>query len=159
MPEQVKPQPQQPTSLPPEPVVVASAPPAVKLTPEGRKQRFAELRKRMGRSQIAVVPPAGKIGYWAPLNDSREMGRLDWLGCKVVHESDPKRPLWRANGLKADGTYVIGDVILMECDEETWGMLQEEYLNVHEAMMTNTKATFIQDAAQVGVPAFETAKK
>jgi hypothetical protein len=37
-------------------------------------------------------------------------------------------------------------------------MLQQEYLDRHEAMMSNTKQTFIDDADGSGVPAFEVAR-
>jgi hypothetical protein len=86
------------------------------------------------------------------------MGRLSWLGFSIVHD-DPKNRAWQANGAKEDGTYVIGDVILMEIDRETYEFIQGEYIQTHEAMLKNTKATFISDAEAAGVPAFEVAKR
>ncbi len=139
------------------PIKPVSAPPAKPLTVEEKRQRFAALRARMGRSQIEVTPPAGKVGYWAPVSDTREMGRLLWLGFQVVHD-DPKQPVWQANGMKEDGTYVVGDVILVEIDSDLYEAIQQEYIDQHESMMKNTKATFVQDAAQQGVPTFEVKK-
>jgi hypothetical protein len=139
------------------PIKVSSAPPAQQLTVEEKRQRFAALRARMGRSQIEVTPPAGKTGYWAPVNDTREMGRLEWLGFHVVHD-DPKHPVWQANGMKDDGTYIIGDVILVEISTEDYEAIQQAYIDNHEAMMTNTKASFVEDAAKQGVPTFEVKK-
>src|SRR5258707_4803027 len=114
-------------STPPNPTIsVASAPQAKPLTAEERKQRLIDLRKRMGKSQIEVTPPAGKTGLWAPMEDSRELSRLQWIGYSIVHD-DPSNPKWKASGGKADGTYVIGDVILMEIDTEIYDLLQQEY--------------------------------
>jgi hypothetical protein len=111
----------------------------------------------MGRSQIEVVPPAGKTGYWASLSDTHELGRLDWLGFKIVHD-DPKNPAWKANGAREDGTYVVGDVILMEIDSELYEFLQQEYVEINEAQRKNAPRNFEDEAAAKGVPTFEVAK-
>lgn len=137
--------------------VPVSAAPAQPLTLDEKKKKFAELRSRMGRSQIEVTPPAGKSGYWAPLDDTREHGRLGWLGFHVVHD-DPKAPIWRANGLKEDGTYVVGDVILMEIDSWIYEMLQQEYVEVNEAQRKNAPRVFAEEAERQGSPVFEVGK-
>lgn len=156
MADQQPPKPQ--TATVPPPTTLESAPAAATtLTPERRRTLFAELRSRMGRSQIEVVPPAGKHGYWAPTDDTREMGRLAWLGFTIVHD-DPKKPIWKANGAKSDGTYVIGDVILMEIAEEIYEFYQQEYRDLNLAQRTNAARTFQEDAESQGVPAFEVAK-
>jgi len=139
---------------PPKGISVASAPQTKPLTVEERKQRLIDLRKRMGRSQIEVTPPAGKTGLWAPKDDTREMARLQWVGYSIVHD-DPKSPAWKASGATADGTYVIGDTILMEIDTEVYDLLQEEYRQMNLDQRTNAKAAFISDASREGVPAFE----
>ena len=138
------------------PITPSSAPPTAPLSTEERKRRFAELRSRMGRSQIEVTPPPGKTGYWAPKDDTREMGRLSWIGYNVVHD-DPKKPAWKANGAQADGTYIIGDVILMEIDTEIYDMLQEEYRNINESQRDNATKQFRDDAEKQGAPTFEVA--
>lgn len=139
------------------PVRPVSAPTAAPLSLDEKRKRFAELRKQMGRSQIAATPPAGKTGLWARMGDSRELGRLQFLGYNIVHD-DPKSPAWRANGLKQDGTYVVGDVILMEIDTWIYEMLQEEYVALSEAQRTNAKATFKDEAERSGAPVFETSR-
>jgi hypothetical protein len=139
------------------PITPVSAAPAQPLTLEEKKRRFAELRKTMGKSQIEVTPPAGKVGYWARKGDTREIGRLEWLGYHVVHD-DPVKPAWRANGMQADGTYIIGDVILLEIDGWIYDMLQEEYRDMAEAQRTNAKSTFKDDAERAGAPVFEVGK-
>jgi hypothetical protein len=154
MPEWYKP----PDQDPPDPnIQVSSAAPAKPMTKEERRKRFAELRSRMGRSQIEVTPPPGKAAFWASKDDTKELGRLQWIGYSIVHDN-PDKPAWKANGMQQDGTYVIGDVILMEVDEEVRDMVQEEYLDRHESMLKNVKSTFISDAESQGVPAFEVAK-
>src|ERR1700746_979820 len=131
-----------------------SAPTAAPLTLEEKKKRFAELRKQMGRSQIEVTPPAGKTGYWAHLTDTRELGRLQWVGYRIVHD-DPKNPAWKANGLKEDGTYVVNDVILMEIDTWLYEMLQQEYIEINEAQRVNAPRVFEDEAKSQGAPVFE----
>jgi hypothetical protein len=140
-----------------EPIKPVSADTAPPLTLDEKRKRFAELRLKMGRSQIEVTPPAGKTGYWARVGDTRELGRLEWLGFHVVHD-DPKKPAWVANGAKADGTYQVGDVILLEIDTWIYDMLQEEYQNMAESQRKNAKAVFKQDAEQAGAPVFEVAR-
>jgi len=148
-----------PPVVPPKGIQVSSAPPPAKpMSAEERKQRLAALRERMGRSQIEVTPPAGKTGYWVQITDTRELGRLEWLGYKIVHD-DPKHPAWKANGMKEDGTYVIGDVILMEIDSEIYDLLQQEYTEINEAQRSNAPRNFIDSADNQGVPTFEVAKK
>lgn len=134
-----------------------SADPSRPPTEEEKRKRFAELRARMNRSQIEVIPPAGKTGYWARKDDTKEMGRLLWLGFSIVHD-DPKKPAWVANGLMDDGTYVTGDTILMEIDSDAYEFIQLSHIETHEAMMQNTKATFMTDAEAQGVPTFEVKK-
>jgi hypothetical protein len=142
-------------STPPiRPVSAEQAPP---LTLDEKKKRFAELRSRMGRSQIEVVPPAGKTGLWGRKDDTRELGRLEWLGYHIVHD-DPKNPVWKASGLQSDGTYIVGDVILMEIDTWIYEMLQQEYQDQSESQRKNAKATFKDDAERVGAPVFEVAR-
>jgi hypothetical protein len=142
---------------PPKGIQVQSAPPAKQLTPEERKKLLTSLRERMGRSQIETTPPAGKVGYWAHTTDTREMGRLQWVGFQIVHD-DPAKPAWKANGIKEDGTYVCGDVILMEIDEQIYELLQQEYIDINEAQRKNAPQVFISDADAKGVPTFEVAK-
>jgi hypothetical protein len=146
-----------PPQTPKPTISVASAPSAKPLTAEERQQRLIALRKRMGKSQIEVTPPAGKTGLWAPKDDTRELSRLQWVGYSIVHD-DPAKPAWQASGQQADGTYVIGDVILMEIDTEIYDLLQEEYRQQNIDQRTNAPAAFIADAEKEGVPAFEISK-
>jgi hypothetical protein len=147
------------TQAPPKvPITPASAPPAkTALTLEERRQRYVDLRARMGRSMTEVTPPAGKAGYWARKDDANEMGRLEYIGFIIVHD-DPKQPIWKANGAKEDGTYIIGDVILMEIDAETYEFLLNENVERGRQMIEGASESFKSEAARQGVPTFDVSK-
>jgi hypothetical protein len=139
-------------------IAVASAPAsAVALTPEQRRQRYDELRARMGRQMTEVTPPAGKAGYWARVNDAPEMGRLENLGFVVVKDN-PSAPAWKANGAKDDGTYVIGDVILMEIDADLYQFLLDENIERGRQMVEGGSDSFKLEAQRQGVPTFDVSK-
>lgn len=140
-------------------IAVTSAPAsAVGLTPEERRQRYDALRARMGRAMTETTPPAGKAGYWARINDAPEMGRLEYLGFKIVKD-DPKHPAWIANGAKEDGTYVIGDVILMEIDADIYEFLLHENVERGREMIEGASGAFELEAARSGVPTFDPGSK
>jgi hypothetical protein len=141
-------------------ITIASASPAkAKLTKEQRRQRFLELSQRMGKSNLAVTPPAGKAGYWARKGDHKgdeaEMSRLEGLGFSIVHD-DPKNPAWKAGGAREDGTYVVGDVILMEIDAD----LYQDYLDFNaergHQLFAGAADAFRASAQEHDVPTFET---
>jgi hypothetical protein len=139
-------------------IKVTSAPAVTgSLTPEERRQRYDALRARMGRPMSETTPPAGKAGYWARINDAPEMGRLEYLGFKIVKD-DPKHPAWKANGLKEDGTYVIGDVILMEIDADIYEFLLNENVERGREMIEGASESFKLEAQRQGVPTFDVNK-
>jgi hypothetical protein len=137
---------------------VQSAPPAKPSTEEERRQRYADLRKRMGRSRLEVKGDPAKHYFWASKDDSLEMTRLDYLGYEVVREADPKKPTITAAGMKDDGTYIIGDVILMCCPMETYEFLMLDNEERSNSLVTSAKENFKHEAAQRGVPTFEVTK-
>jgi hypothetical protein len=143
----------------PDPTIsVASAAPAkAPLTKEQKAKRFAELRQRMGRSLLKVdLAPAGRTPYWARKDDANELARLEALGFSIVHDSDPKALLWKAPGRREDGTFVVGDVILMSIESD----LYEEYLAYNAELQTKMISAgaedFKEQARQRDVPVFET---
>jgi len=151
---------QHPASVVTRPTVqpVSAAPSAETLTDEQRRQRFAEIRERSSRSQLEVVAPPGLTGYWAPLTDTGEQGRLEWKGFKIVHDDPAPRNRWKANGYRADGTYVIGDVILMEIDTELYEMHLQADRDRGEAMHTGVIPGLKTEMAGREVPTFDVAK-
>jgi len=128
------------------------------LTDEERKKRFQELRQRQGRSMLHTEGPPGKTGYWARKNDSAELSRLEYVGFSIVKD-DPKHPSWKATGLQEDGTYVVGDVILMEIDSVLYQMLLDDDAKRCRDMIPSASSNFQVEAAKQDVPTFETSGK
>ncbi len=140
-------------------IIPTTQPAKTQLSPEEKKQRFAELRERLGKSRIQAVPPPGSnlVGYWARKDDPGELSRLEYFGYVIVHD-DPKAPKWKASGLKEDGTYVLGDVILMSIDQDIYDFLQERNQEQSQALMAGAKENFKQEAMKSDVPVFERTK-
>ena len=136
-----------------------SASPAKPLSDLEKEQRFRELRSRMNESRLKVIAPPGKVGYWARKDDEQELSRLNYMGFEIVHEADPKKPIWKASGLREDGTYCLGDVILVEIDAETYEFYLQEDQRKSEALVGSVKQSFVDDAERQGVPTFKVDKK
>jgi len=119
-----------------------------------RARKYEALRQKMSRSRLSVKPPPGKTGYWARKDDEGELSRLDYLGFKIVHD-DPKSPKWQANGFKQDGTYQIGDVVLLECDSDVYEFLLDENQRQADQLVSGAKESFLGEAEKYGVPTFE----
>jgi len=137
---------------------VASAPPAGQLSEAQRQALFASLRERMSRSPLAVTPPSGVSAYWARKDDMQELSRLDLLGFKVVKEADRQNLRFKANGLKEDGTYVLGDVILLEIPTEMYEFYKQEIQERSRRLAEGGRADFLNEAQKAGVPTFEVSK-
>lgn len=127
-----------------------------------RKKRYAELRERLGKSKLEVIGLPGIHYFWA-LNDSSEMARLDIQGYRIVREPNAEAvlagkatPKVKASGLRQDGTYVVGDVILTEVEEEVYEFIQLDIAERHEQLVEGGKADFIMEAEKKGIPTFET---
>lgn len=142
-----------------------SAQPSAALTEEQRQRRYSELRERMGKSRLEVVGKKGRHYFWGPRGDSNELDRLDLLGYKIVREPNVKdvlagkaEPQIRAAGLREDGTYVLGDVILLECDEEVYEFLLLESEQKSNSQQAAAKDNFQFEAEKSGVPTFEVDK-
>lgn len=140
------------------PTVPTSAPKVKDMTPEERERWYAGMRTRMGRSLIQVNGDPNKHYYWARKNDPAEMARLEWLGHEIVHD-DPKAPRIKAAGLQQDGTYVLGDVILMQIDAEINEFLDMENARRARELIEGAKNDFVADAKSKEVPTFERDEK
>lgn len=148
-------------------------------TPEqqraARKARYEAYRQRLGQPKLAVTPVTlkNKHFFWAPnpgtwKGDDSEMVRLDTLGYAVVKEpkaadilagKEVKDRLVIAGGLRADGTYVIGDVILTFCDEEVYEFHMMDVEERSDALISGAQEDFKTEAARSGVPTFETEER
>lgn len=160
-------------STPTVPPVVEAKP---VLTPEqekaARKARYAAYRKIQGQPKLAVqaVSLKGKHFFWAPnpgtwKGDDSEMVRLDMLGYALVKEpkakeilsgQDVKDRLVIAGGLRQDGTYVIGDVILTFCDQEVYEFHLLDVEERSDQLITGAQEDFKTEAQRAGIPTFET---
>lgn len=147
-------------------ITVKSNEPIGVLTPDQRKKRMDDLRAKMGRSRLVVEGNPNMHYFWAPKDDSGEIVRLNILGYQIYREPNAKdvlagkaEPQIRANGLREDGTYVIGDVILMEVEKEVYDILLEEPTRLNDAMKASATEEFKNEAAKQGVPTFETGRR
>jgi hypothetical protein len=135
------------------------------LSEEQRNRRYEELRQRMGRSRLEVKGEPGKHYFWAHASDSNELDRLDLLEYTLVRELNAKevlagkaKPKIKAGGLREDGTYKQGDVILMQCDEEVYEFQMLENERRSNQQQQSAKDNFVFEAEQKGVPTFEVDK-
>lgn len=135
------------------------------MTKEERAKRFAELRRRLGRSKLFVEGEEGIHYFWAPADDETEMARLDYVGYSLVKESNAKEvlagkvePKIKAAGLRADGTYKQGDVILMQCPQELYEFIMLDNEQRHQEMALGANADFLTSAEEKGVPIIEVNK-
>ena len=135
---------------------VASAPKVKPLTREQRKEKFAHIREKMRVSPLKVTGEPHKAYYWARKDDETEMARLNYLGFTVVNDPDGKV---KASGKRQDGTYIMGDVILMEIDKELYEYFKDENLERAENLIASAKEDFIGESAKQGVPTFERGEK
>jgi hypothetical protein len=113
----------------------------------------------MGKSRLSVKPPVGYTPYWARKNDTSEMARLDYLGFRVVREVPGVPHRYEAQGFRDDGTYVMGDVILMEIRTEDYQFFLNENSVRAEGMSEAAKAKFLADAERAGAPTFKVNRK
>jgi len=129
------------------------------LTVEERKELYDRLRARMSTSSLKVTAPAGMTPYWARKNDDSEMARLDYLGFRKVIEiaGQPKR--YRAQGLREEGTYELGDVILMEIPTDEYEFYVTENSLRASEMASSAKEKFKEDAEKQGAPTFTVKRK
>jgi hypothetical protein len=88
------------------------------------------------------------------------------VGYSIVREPNAKevlagkmKPAISAGGLREDGTYVLGDVILMECDQDIYEFLMMENDQRSENMLNAAKDNFLAEAAKQGAPTFEVDKQ
>ena len=149
----------------PSEVKVESAKPIGTLSQEEKAKRYAELRARMGESKFKVVGKPGIHYFWAAKEDSNEMVRLELIGYSVVKEPNAadvlagkKKPEIAAAGLRQDGTYSIGDVILTQCDQDVYDFCMLENEQKSEDAVRAAKESFKVEAEKSGVPTFEFSK-
>lgn len=142
-----------------------SAPTSAALTEEQRRARYEELRQRIGKPRLEVTGDPKMHYFWGPRGDSNELDRLDLIGYRIVREPNVKdvlagkaQPKVKAAGLREDGTYVLGDVILLECDMEVYEFLILQNEEKSAADQRAAKENFLFETEKQGVPTFEVDK-
>jgi hypothetical protein len=123
-----------------------------------RRALYENLRQRTSRSALYVEAPTGITPYWARKADDQELSRLDILGFSVVKEPDPAKRRYKANGLKQDGTYVLGDLILLEIPTEMYNFYESQNLDRATMLAEGAKEYFKNEAERQNVPTFEVNK-
>jgi hypothetical protein len=144
----------QPATAVTTPVKVQSAKPISKLSDEERRQRYAELRERMGRSRLEVSGRPGKHYLWADINHREQIALLEALEYTTAIV-DPKHPDITAAGMREDGTFVVGDCILMEVDSDIFDFIMLDNDEKARSLIYDAKDQFKQKAREVGSPTFE----
>lgn len=146
-------------------ISVVSAAPQAPLSKEEKAKRYAAYRRTASGSRFAVKGLPGLHYFWAPKDDSSEMTRLDIVGYTIVREPNVKEvlagntePKIRAGGLREDGTYVIGDVILTSCPEESYEFALMDVSERHDELQASAKESFLLEAEKQGVPTFTFSK-
>lgn len=136
------------------------------LTTAERRARYEELYSRMGKSRLEVIGRPGKHYLWAPKDDEPELAKLDAMGYVIVREphaaevlAGKKQPVIKAAGLRADGTYTLGDVILTEVDEEVYEFIMLENDERQAQLVAAAKEDFVSEASKNDVPTFEVKRK
>lgn len=129
------------------------------LTAEQTKALHEKLRARMSQSKLTVVAPVGFTPYWARKEDQSELARLDYLGFRIVKEIKDAPKRYKAQGGREDGTYIMGDVILMEIPTEEYQFYLSENSKRSSQMSSAAKEKFIEDAESKGAPTFAVKRK
>lgn len=170
MPEDKKPV----SKIPPE----VAAKPLSALTPAERKQRYEEYKKKLGRDKLEVKGGDPSLHYfWAGYGESAgpvsaaynasEMVRLEYDDYSLVKVADAADVLTgkkkamhngyeiSAGGLRQDGSFIIGDVILTCCPLEKYEFHLMHVEELSESQIAASVDQFKTSAATVGIPTFE----
>jgi hypothetical protein len=144
---------------------IVSAPPAAPLSQEEKRKRYELFRNQNRGSKFAVKGDPNTHYFWGPKDDSAELVRLDIQGYWIVKcdnaadvMAGKSQPKIHAGGLRQDGTYIIGDVILMACPLETYEFALMDIDDRHEEMLKSAKENFLTEAEKSGVPTFQISK-
>ncbi len=147
-------------------VAVASAKALKDMTVEEKKRRYLELRAKSRYADQSIVKGLPETHYfWAAKDDEPELIRLQSLGYTITREPDPQgvrsgkvKPKIIAAGLKEDGTYVRGDLILTQVPQEDYEFFLLDIEQRHEEGMRAVQTEFRDEAERQGAPTFEVSR-
>jgi hypothetical protein len=127
-----------------------------------KRLRYLELRSKLGRSRLQVHGDPNMHYFWADRGDHSEIARLEGVGYSIVREPratevlhGEAKPKISANGLREDGSYVVGDVILTQCSMETYEFLMLATSERHEELALGAQRDFRTEAESLAVPVFD----
>ncbi len=132
-----------------------------KLSAKERAARHEELRRRSSQSAIFAECKNPDIAVrWVRKDDPNDISLHEWMGFQIAKEPDPKaeRAKRRFNtsvSPREDGTYVLGDVILMEIQKDDYDFFVNEGIERSRQQVDGGKETFRHEAAKLDVPTFE----
>jgi hypothetical protein len=132
------------------------------MSSNAKRQRYLELRSKLGRSRLQVYGDPNMHYFWADRGDHSEIARLEGVGYSMVREPNAvavlrgeAKPRISANGLREDGSYVVGDVILTQCSMETYEFLMLATSERHEELALGAQRDFRSEAEALAVPVFD----
>src|SRR5271166_6288870 len=150
-----------PAEVKPNDIKLTSAPPLGELTPAQKKQRYKQLRERMGKSKLEVKGDPKLHYFWAHRTDDAQIIEFESKEYQIVKEPNAKdvlagktQPKIIASGLREDGTYIVGDVILMSCPLDVYEFLMLDQDEQMSQQQRAAKDDFKFEAEKVGAPTF-----
>lgn len=130
------------------------------MTPEEREARYEELRRRSQISQIFAECRNPNIAVrWVRKDDPNDIALHEWMGFRIAKDNPrvakEKRRFNTAIPPKEDGTYVLGDVILMEIPKDDYDFFVNEGIQRSRELVDGGKKAFVSEANKLGVPTFQ----
>jgi len=130
------------------------------LTPEERAARYEELRKRSAISRIYAKArnPAIEV-RWVRKDDLNDIALHEYWGFKIAREPNPKAPKEKrrfdtAVPPRDDGTYVCGDVILMEIAKDDYDFYLNQNRAIANSMISDGQRAFRDEAEKLDVATY-----
>ena|SRR5215831_13665414 len=130
------------------------------LTPEERVARYEELRRRSAMSRIFAEARNPAIAVrWVRKDDPNDLALHEWWGFIIAKEPNPKAPKEKrrfntAIPPREDGTYVCGDVILMEIAKDDYDFYLNQNRAMANSMIDNGQKAFRDEAEKLEVATF-----
>jgi hypothetical protein len=127
--------------------------PAMSITEDEKQRLIALSEQNINASILKVDGPGGFHPYWANCALDGQVGSVGYFETKgfVIARDDPAKAeserFWKARGARPDGTYVIGDLILMFCPDEVWDKYEQKNLQNAKRYSANIKQHF-RDSAE-----------
>lgn len=129
--------------------------PVMPISEEEKLRLIALSEQNINASILKVDGPQGFRPYWANRVLDGAVGSVGYFEIKgfVIARDNPKKPeserFWKARGFQPNGTYVIGDLILMFCPNEVWDKYEQQNLANANRSTEKVKKNFKDVAANL----------